>query len=98
MAQSRTDITFGDLGSGFQIGINSGPIHLPPGTSLRAKPDYANAISPSERPETPPSPSSTVPFLRDPDYVDRQALLERVRAKCSISGSRTALVGLGGVG
>lgn len=45
MAQSRTDIRFGDLGSGFQIGINSGPIHLPPGTSLQAKPDYTNAIS-----------------------------------------------------
>jgi hypothetical protein len=56
------------------------------------------AISLSERPETPPSPSSTVPFLRDSDYVDRQALLERVREKCSIPASRTALVGLGGVG
>lgn len=49
-------------------------------------------------PSTPPTPSSTVPFSRDPDYVDRQALLERVNAKCSISGSRTVLVGLGGVG
>jgi hypothetical protein len=98
MEQRRSDITFGNLGSGFQIGINSGPIHLPPGTSAKAKPDYANAISTSERPETPPSPSSTVPFLRDPDYVDRQDLLEQVRAKCSIPASRTALVGLGGVG
>lgn len=49
-------------------------------------------------PSTPPIPSSTVPFPRDPDYVDRQELLERVSAKCSISGSRTVLVGLGGVG
>lgn len=63
-----------------------------------AKPDFANAISPSERPETPPIPSSTVRFPRDADYVDRQALLERVRTKCSIPASRTALVGLGGVG
>jgi hypothetical protein len=39
MAQIRTDITFGNLGSGIQIGINNGPIHLPSGTSLRAKPD-----------------------------------------------------------
>ncbi|KIN08972.1 hypothetical protein OIDMADRAFT_108651, partial [Oidiodendron maius Zn] len=48
--------------------------------------------------ETPPNPSSTVPFLRDPDYVDRDGLLERVSTKCSIPASRTALVGLGGVG
>jgi len=51
-----------------------------------------------ERLGTPPSPSSTVPFLRDPDYVDRQALINQVHAKCSIPGSRTAFVGLGGVG
>jgi hypothetical protein len=43
MAQSRTDITFGALGRGFQIGINSGPIHLPPGTSQPAKPIMLNA-------------------------------------------------------
>jgi hypothetical protein len=52
----------------------------------------------STRYETPPIPFSTVPFLRDPDYVNRQGLLEQVHAKCSIPASRTALVGLGGVG
>ena len=62
------------------------------------KPNSANGDPLPERPRTPPSPSSTVPFLRDPDYVDRHSLLEQVRAKCSIPGSRTALVGLGGVG
>jgi hypothetical protein len=36
MAQSKTDITFGNLGRGFQVGINSGPIHVPPGTSQPA--------------------------------------------------------------
>jgi hypothetical protein len=37
MAQDRRHIIFGDLGRGFQIGINSGPIHLPPGTSAKAQ-------------------------------------------------------------
>ncbi|KAJ5885907.1 uncharacterized protein N7473_008581 [Penicillium subrubescens] len=42
-----------------------------------------------ERPETPPDPSSTVPFARDRDFI---------RENYSVPGSRTALVGLGGVG
>jgi hypothetical protein len=49
MTQSRTDISFGDLGSGLQIGINYGPIHLPPGTSVTAKPDYANGCLPCQK-------------------------------------------------
>ncbi|PQE14359.1 hypothetical protein CJF30_00006939 [Rutstroemia sp. NJR-2017a BBW] len=39
-----------------------------------------------ERVETPPNPSIVIPFNRDRDF------------KCAVSGSRTALVGLGGVG
>ena len=37
--QSTADIKIDGLGSGVQIGINSGPIHLPPGTSVELKPD-----------------------------------------------------------
>jgi hypothetical protein len=37
MSQSRADITLGGLGRGIQIGINNGPIHLPPGTSAKAQ-------------------------------------------------------------
>jgi hypothetical protein len=44
-----------------------------------------------------PSPSSTVPFCRDPDFVDRDILVE-IHQKCSKPASRVALVGLGGVG
>ncbi|ERF72255.1 hypothetical protein EPUS_02142 [Endocarpon pusillum Z07020] len=51
-----------------------------------------------ERTETPPSPSSTVPFPRDQDFVDRRTLLDQIHQKCSIPASRTALVGLGGAG
>ncbi|RAH68518.1 uncharacterized protein BO66DRAFT_412795 [Aspergillus aculeatinus CBS 121060] len=53
---------------------------------------------PPERPETPPHPLSTVPFRRDPDFVDRGTLLDQIREKCSAPASRIALVGLGGVG
>ena len=46
----------------------------------------------------PPKPSSTVPFRRDPDFVDRGDLLSRVNERCSRPAGRAALVGLGGVG
>ncbi|KAF2184939.1 hypothetical protein K469DRAFT_779558, partial [Zopfia rhizophila CBS 207.26] len=48
--------------------------------------------------DLPPSPSSNIPFLRDPDYVDRRSLLDQIHGKLSVSTSRAALVGLGGVG
>lgn len=50
------------------------------------------------RPEIPPSPFCAIPFRRDPDFVDRSMLLERIRERCSAPASRVALVGLGGVG
>ncbi len=46
----------------------------------------------------PPKPSSTAPFSRDPDFVDRGDLLSRVDERCSQLAGRAALVGLGGVG
>ena len=48
--------------------------------------------------DSPPSPSSNIPFLRDRDYVDRQLLLDQIHKKLSMPASRVALVGLGGVG
>jgi len=51
-----------------------------------------------ERTETPPAPLSSVPFRRDPDYVQRGPLLEEVTSKLSRPAARVALVGLGGVG
>ncbi|KAJ5503702.1 hypothetical protein N7463_006576 [Penicillium fimorum] len=53
---------------------------------------------PPERPETPPTPLSTVPFVRDPDFVSRDTLLDQIHEKTSVPGSRIALVGIGGVG
>ena len=46
----------------------------------------------------PPKPSSTVPFRRDRDFVDRGDLLSRVDERCSQPAGRAALIGLGGVG
>uniref|UniRef100_A0A093V5K8 Kinesin light chain n=1 Tax=Talaromyces marneffei PM1 TaxID=1077442 RepID=A0A093V5K8_TALMA len=91
---------------GFQLGYNSGTIgpitienHLPPGKfSEMCYELFADSRSWKERPETPPPPSSTVPFRRDPDFVDRGTLLDRILEKGSASPSRIALVGLGGVG
>lgn len=51
-----------------------------------------------DRPETPPSPLSTVPFPRDPDFVDRGSLLSEIDQKLASPAARVALVGLGGVG
>jgi predicted unusual protein kinase regulating ubiquinone biosynthesis (AarF/ABC1/UbiB family) len=51
-----------------------------------------------ERPETPPNPSALIPFSRDTDFVEREPILNQLNQKCTISGSWTALVGLGGVG
>ncbi|KAJ5532069.1 P-loop containing nucleoside triphosphate hydrolase protein [Penicillium frequentans] len=76
-------VSFGGTNSGNQVGINHGTIHMPPER---------------ERPETPPAPLSTVPFRRDPDYVDRGTLLDQICEKGTTPSARIALVGLGGVG
>ncbi|KAJ5633693.1 hypothetical protein N7528_001535 [Penicillium herquei] len=70
---------------GLQIGKNYGSL-------------TAEFHLPPERPETPPSPGSTVPFQRDPDFVNRDILLRQIDEKTSVPGCRIALVGLGGVG
>ncbi|KAJ5620527.1 P-loop containing nucleoside triphosphate hydrolase protein [Penicillium lagena] len=80
-----TSISFGKENSGLQAGIVNGNV-------------TAQFYLPAERPETPPKPLSTVPFRRDPDFVDRGRLLYQIHEKSSTPGARIALVGLGGVG
>ena len=46
---------------------------------------------------TKPNPSSTVPFSRDPDFID-STILAKIDEIFSKAASRVALVGLGGVG
>ncbi|KAJ5808841.1 hypothetical protein N7474_010110 [Penicillium riverlandense] len=80
-----TSISFVGNNHGIQVGDNRGSI-------------VAEFHLHPERPETPPSPLSTVPFTRDPDFVSRSTLLHWIQEKSLVPGSRIALVGLGGVG
>jgi hypothetical protein len=95
-----TAISFGNENSGFQIGISNGPVYLPSGklASKSNKVGYPVLTARQARPETPPNPSSNVPFRRDADFVDRKIILDQVYERCAVPGSWTALVGLGGVG
>lgn len=53
----------------------------------------------NERTERPDRlPSILIPFGRDRDFVERGDILEKIEHSCGLPGSRTALVGLGGVG
>ncbi|KAF2193667.1 hypothetical protein K469DRAFT_789622, partial [Zopfia rhizophila CBS 207.26] len=51
-----------------------------------------------ERPETPPVPLAVIPFSRDRDFVEPGTILKQIDQKYVVPGSRTALIGLGGVG
>ncbi|KAK5987383.1 Kinesin light chain 1 [Cladobotryum mycophilum] len=50
------------------------------------------------RARTPPMPFASIRFSRDPDFVDRGDILNRIDQQCSQLAGRVALVGLGGVG
>ena len=86
MAFSSADFSVGTQNI-FQGNTDDSPI-----CKAKKRTDHA------ERPETPPSPLSTVPFRRDDDFVDRGTLLEQIAQKCAAPASRVALVGMGGVG
>ncbi len=97
-------ISFGALEQGIQVGQSYGgsitaEFHLPPGEVTGAS---CERISPAniglERPETPPAPFSTIPFSHDPDFVNREDILDQIEKRCSEEAARVALVGLGGVG
>ncbi|KIW19668.1 hypothetical protein PV08_00242 [Exophiala spinifera] len=87
MALPSFAVTFPDsLNHGSQIGVvQNSTIHN----------NTNNTIT---RPETPPSPSSFVPFPRDAHFVDRGTLLDEIHGSCFAKTSWTALVGFGGVG
>ncbi|KAJ5502805.1 P-loop containing nucleoside triphosphate hydrolase protein [Penicillium fimorum] len=82
---STSVVLSGSTNSGTQVGVNYGSIHLSQGPE-------------GQRSETPQPPVSTVPFVRDLDFVDRGTLLNQVYDKGTTPGARIALVGLGGVG
>ncbi|KAJ5092792.1 hypothetical protein N7456_008653 [Penicillium angulare] len=82
---NMNSVSFDGTNTGVQVGSNHGVIYLP----------TMHLLDPLE---TPPEPPWTVPFSRDPDFVGREPLLDRIHEKASILGSRTAITGLGGVG
>ncbi|KAI0902947.1 hypothetical protein F4823DRAFT_620460 [Ustulina deusta] len=45
-----------------------------------------------------PEPFSTVPFTRDPNFVDRPEILAWINEKCDGPATRAALIGIGGIG
>ncbi|KAK5109370.1 hypothetical protein LTR85_002864 [Meristemomyces frigidus] len=59
---------------------------------------HTHNYPPPERADTPPEPTSNVPFRRDPDFVERGDLLDRISAEVSRPAARVAVVGLGGIG
>ncbi|KAJ3499712.1 hypothetical protein NLG97_g107 [Lecanicillium saksenae] len=87
MTSNAMTINFGDGNSGFQAGTVHGSVNAA----------FHHYPAP-ERPETPPTPSILIPFGRDSDFVERGEVLGKIEHSCSRPASRTALVGLGGVG
>ncbi|CAK1366724.1 unnamed protein product [Cercospora beticola] len=85
MTSVEASFAFGDANSGLQVGQSFASIS-------------AEFHLPPERAETPPLPCSTVPLLRDPNYVSRLALLNDVDSRASVPRARVAVVGLGGTG
>ncbi|KAL8366692.1 hypothetical protein RB595_010516 [Gaeumannomyces hyphopodioides] len=77
--------SFGPENRGQQVGQNYGTMN----TEIHLPP---------ERPETPPQPFATIPFSRDPDFVNRGDILDQLHQRCFDPAGRVALVGLGGIG
>lgn len=76
----------GSENRGLQVGYNTGNV------------ETHHHYTAAGRPETSLTPSLFIPFGRDSDFVDRGTILDQIHERCDTPGSRTALVGLGGVG
>jgi hypothetical protein len=48
--------------------------------------------------DSPPTPSSNVPYRRDPDFIERSDITAQITAALEAPAARVAFVGLGGVG
>ncbi|KIM96916.1 hypothetical protein OIDMADRAFT_131494 [Oidiodendron maius Zn] len=83
--KSRRKHQLDELSTGIQAASNS---------TERLKTHQVTVVH-DHQPKSPPS--STVPFRRDDDFINRDSL-DKIRQICSKPASRAALVGLGGVG
>ncbi|EAQ91300.1 hypothetical protein CHGG_03235 [Chaetomium globosum CBS 148.51] len=100
---AQMSASFGSNHHGLQVGYNYGSIEFPPPGKITVAPCRSPMGCPtnvqiSERRETPPIPFATIPFSRDPDFVNRGDILDQIDERCSELAGRVALVGLGGVG
>ncbi|KAF2732575.1 hypothetical protein EJ04DRAFT_565812 [Polyplosphaeria fusca] len=68
--------------------------HCGPGGTMHF--NFGSTFAHDQRPKH--EPFSTVPFRKDPDFVDRPDISDWIDQKCKAPASRAALVGLGGVG
>ncbi|RKK56450.1 hypothetical protein BFJ69_g17647, partial [Fusarium oxysporum] len=85
MAHRVSSMVFGDGNCGVQVGQSNAPIQ-------------ASFYYPPEPLEPAPPPFASIPFCRDPTFVDRGDILDQISRQCSEQASRVAIVGLGGVG
>ncbi|RGP77945.1 kinesin light chain [Fusarium longipes] len=85
MAERISSMTFGDGNRGVQVGQSNAPIQ-------------ATFNLPPEPLEQTPLPFASIPFSRDPIFVDRGDILDQIGRQCSEPFSRVAIYGLGGVG
>ncbi|KAJ5590205.1 hypothetical protein N7450_004177 [Penicillium hetheringtonii] len=84
MAGAST-VSFLGTNYGLQVGHNYGSINA----QFHLSPDDPNEAQ---------SPVSTVPFDRDPDFLQRDSICQQVAYICSKPAARLALVGPGGIG
>ncbi|KAK3635518.1 hypothetical protein LTR56_014685 [Elasticomyces elasticus] len=101
MTVPRTSTSFGSQVAQNYGSINN-QIHLAPSRLSQDAPRFSTlrrcTFAHSDRTETATLPSSNVPFRRDPVFVERSDLLQRLHQQLSAPAARVALVGLGGVG
>ncbi|KAH7459901.1 hypothetical protein FOMA001_g19846 [Fusarium oxysporum f. sp. matthiolae] len=85
MARPVPSVDFGAGNDGLQVGQSNAPIQ-------------ASFYYPPEPLEPTPPPFASIPFRRDPTFIERGDILDQIGRQCSEPASRFAIVGLGGVG
>ncbi|KAK5800909.1 hypothetical protein VI817_003121 [Penicillium citrinum] len=93
MAGAST-VSFLGTNYGLQVGHNYGSINA----QFHLSPDLILSWFLIDDPNEAQSPVSTVPFDRDPDFLQRDSICQQVAYICSKPAARLALVGPGGIG
>jgi hypothetical protein len=88
-----TSVSFGPLNQGLQVGQNFGRSTCRQVKLLERRASQGAPLASLERPETPSPPFATIAFARDPGFVNRGNVLDKVHQRCSEPAGRVALVG-----